>query len=192
MKNKRAPMAAFAAAVFGLLYAYYFIIARDPLMSSILLMLGGLSIVVVFTALYARIKSIDETLALYVLIIGSAGALGSFIHGGYDLANTINPPAMMNMDLPSQIDPRGLLSFGAVGTAILKASWIMKDHKLFPEGLNFLGIISGTLLIIIYLGRLIVLSPANPLLLYPVLLEGFIIGPLWYLWLGKVFSKKNS
>lgn len=192
MKNKRAPIAAFVAGISGLLYAYYFVIAQDPVMYSLFLILGGFSITAVFTALYARLSSIDETLALYVLILGSAGAMGSAIHGGYDLANAINQPALLSLDLPSQIDPRGLLSFGAVGAAILKASWIMKDHKLFPRGLNILGIISGTLLLIIYLGRLIVLSPANPILLYPVLLEGFLIGPLWYLWLGFVFSKKNS
>lgn len=191
MNKKRAPFAAFAAGIFGLLYAYFFVIAKDPVMYSLFLMLGGLAITVVFIGLYARLKSLDETLALYVLILGVAGAMGSVIHGGYDLANAINQPAMMNADLPSQIDPRGLLSFAAVGIAILKASWLMKDHKLFPQNLNVLGIISGSLLVIIYLGRLIILSPANPWLLYPVLIEGFVVGPLWYLWLGTVFSKKD-
>ena len=42
----------------------------------------------------------------------------------------------------------------------------------------------AALLVIIYLARLIILSPASPLLLGPVLLAGFVVNPLWYIWLG--------
>ncbi|MDP9243568.1 MAG: hypothetical protein M3O77_00615 [Chloroflexota bacterium] len=55
-------------------------------------------------------------LAFWALALGLAGALGAALHGGYDLANAINPPASDPIaNLPSPIDPRGLLTFGVSG-----------------------------------------------------------------------------
>lgn len=68
-------------------------------------------------------------------------------------------------------------------------SYLMSKDKYFSKNLSFLGYVSGALLIVIYLARLTVLSPANPLLLYPILLNGFIVGPLWYLWVGLSLKK---
>jgi hypothetical protein len=42
----------------------------------------------------------------------------------------------------------------------------------------------GVVLVVIYLGRLIVLDPANPLVLGPAALGGIVVGPVWYAWLG--------
>ena len=136
------------------------------------------------------LKDEDSGFALVIVVLGVAGALGTMIHGGYDLANAINPPLTQNLDLPSQVDPRGLLSFGLTGLAILKASWLMGKVKSFPKNLSYLGFLSGILLLVIYLGRLIILDPASLVLKYPILIEGFIVNPIWYLWLGWVFQKK--
>ncbi|MBI2845597.1 MAG: hypothetical protein HYX86_03515 [Chloroflexi bacterium] len=46
-------------------------------------------------------------------------------------------------------------------------------------------------LIIIYLGRLIVVTATNPIILIPALLAGFVLNPLWYIWLGLVFWRKG-
>lgn len=53
-----------------------------------------------------------------------------------------------------------------------------------PRGLAYLGYVSGVLLVLIYLGRLIILSASNPLVLGPAAIEGFIVNPAWYIWLG--------
>jgi hypothetical protein len=37
---------------------------------------------------------------------------------------------------------------------------------------------------------LTVLSPANPLLLIPVLLAGFAINPVWLVWLGAALRRR--
>jgi hypothetical protein len=42
------------------------------------------------------------------------------------------------------------------------------------------------LTVIIYVGRLTVINPANPVLLAPILLTGFLVNPVWYIWLGLV------
>lgn len=188
--KKDSYISAYLAGLSWLAYAYYFVIARDNLLSALFLTLGGLFAVKVFTALYQMLKEADQGFATTVLVLGVAGALGTMVHGGYDLANAINPPMMANLDLPSQVDPRGLMAFGITGLAILKASWTMGKSNKFPKNLSLLGIVSGILLMVIYLGRLIVLDPTSPVLKYPILIEGFIVNPLWYLWLGWIFQKK--
>lgn len=190
MFKKDSCISSYLAGIAWLLYAYYFVIAKDVLLSSLFLMLGGLFATKVFIALYRMLKEEDGGFSAVVLVLGVAGTLGTMIHGGYDLANAINPPIGLNLSLPSQIDPRGLMAFGVTGLAVLKASWLMGKSSKFPKNLSSLGLLSGILLIIIYLGRLIVLDPTSPVLKYPILIEGFIVNPIWYLWLGKVFQEK--
>ena len=188
--RKDSYISAYLAGLAWLAYAYYFVIARDQLLSALFLTLGGLFAVKVFIALYRMLKEVDPGFALTIVVLGVAGALGTMIHGGYDLANAINPPGGLNPSLPSQVDPRGLLAFGITGLAVLKASWIMGKSKNFPKNLSNLGILSGILLMVIYLGRLIVLDPTSPILKYPILIEGFLVNPIWYLWLAYIFQKK--
>jgi hypothetical protein len=50
-----------------------------------------------------------------------AGAAGAAVHGRYDLSNANNPlleNAAAAANLPSQIDPRGLLIFGVADLAL--------------------------------------------------------------------------
>lgn len=188
--RKDSYISAYLAGASWLAYAYFFVIAKDATLSALFLTLGGLFAVKVFTALYQMLKEVDEGFALTFTVLGVAGALGTMVHGGFDLANAINPPSGLNPSLPSQIDPRGLMAFGITGLAVLKASWLMSKGKNFPQNLSLLGVLSGGLLIIIYLGRLIVLDPTSPILKYPILIEGFVVNPIWYLWLGWIFQKK--
>jgi hypothetical protein len=176
----------------GLSYAVAFIIlvvmGRAPelgvLLSSLLLMLIGLFSTVVLVAIYHRLQETDATFALLALVLGIVGAVGSAIHGGYDLATAINPPALAPTDLPSQIDPRGLLTFGVSGIALFIIAWLIWRGRQFPTGLAYLGGVSAILLVILYLGRLLVLDPTNPVILVPAMLNGFLINPAWYVWVG--------
>ena len=52
------------------------------------------------------------------------------------------------------------------------------------RNLRNLGLLSGALLILIYLARLIILTPTNPVVLVPAAVEGLIVNPLWYVLLG--------
>ena len=194
MKAKFAEMSsytAYAAGITSLAYAYFFVFAKDVTISSLFLLITGLLATEVFIALFAKLKDVDEDFARIVMILGIFGSMGAAIHAGYDLANAINPPAVVNADLPNQVDPRGLLAFGVTGLAVLKASWLMTKSNFFPKNLAMLGFVSGALLVLIYVARLTILNPAHPTLLYPVLLEGFIVAPAWYLWLGSVLKKNG-
>jgi hypothetical protein len=186
-----AGLCAVLVGIGSFLYAIAFTILvigeRPPelgvLLSSLFLTLIGLFSTVVLVAIYNRLRETDATFALLALLLGIAGALGSAVHGGYDLANAINPTAPP-ADLPSQIDPRGLLTFGVSGIALFIIAWLIWKGRQFPIGLAYLGWVSAILLIILYLGRLIVLAPTNLVILVPALLNGFLVNPVWYIWLG--------
>jgi hypothetical protein len=155
-------------------------------------MLGGLLATAALTALFHRVRDVDPSLALWALGLVLFAALGSVIHGGYDLANAINPPATPNTDLPNPIDPRGLLTFGVSGIGLFVIAWLIGRAAGLPKGLSYLGYLLAVLSVILYVGRLIVLSPRNPLIFVPALLAGFVVYPLWYVWAGVVLWRGTS
>lgn len=182
-----AGWAALLAAAIGLLYSVAFVVLQNPLLYSVCLMVGGLLSLLVMTALFQRLSATDAALARLGWLLGAAAALGATIHGGYDLANVLNPPGELPAAvaaLPSQVDPRGLLTFGLAGLAVLIAAQIMRSDPGFSRGFTALTFLLGALLLVVYLGRLIVLSPANPLVLLPAALTGFLLNPVWYFLLG--------
>lgn len=185
--NRYAGLAAILAALIGLLYSLAFVVLQNALLYSLALMLGGLLSVVALVALFERLGEVNADAALLGLILGAVSALGATIHGGYDLANAINPPGDVPAALaalPSQIDPRGLLTFGVAGLSLFIAGLLMRHSARFPRSFTALTFLLAALLVVVYLGRLVILSPANPLVLIPAAITGFIVNPLWYAWLG--------
>ncbi len=190
-------LCAILTGIFVFMYSVAFIViarnapALGTLLSSLFLLLFGLLSTAPLTAVYNRLRETDAVFALWALLLGITGALGAAVHGGFDLANAINPPTSIPTDLapalatlPSQIDPRGLLTFGVAGIALFVVAWLMGRGTQFPGGLGYLGYLLAILLVVIYLARLIILDPAHPVLLVPVLLAGFLVNPVWYIWLG--------
>jgi hypothetical protein len=86
-------------------------------------------------ALYKHLEATDAAFLLWALVLGVVSALGAAVHGSYDLANALNPPATnvpSLADLPNQVDPRGLLTFGVAGVAVLIFSWLVARSKTMP------------------------------------------------------------
>jgi hypothetical protein len=201
-----AGVAAIIAGIGGLLYSLDFTAvvlkwrASAPELGAFL-MIGGLLTTLVFVALYEHLRASETGFATLALVLGVVAALGSALHGGYDLANAIHPEflragaATASSDLPSQVDPRGLSTFGLAGLAILLFSWLIvrsgrsPDARL-PKALGYLGGLLGLLLVIIYLGRLFVFHPTP--LLAPAAITGLIINPVWYIWVGIVLWRLTS
>lgn len=184
--------------VSGFLYAVAFIlISRNnpetgALLSALFLLLTGIFATAALVALYLRLRETDEGYALWALALGLVSALGMAVHGGYDLANAINPPGINSPNLaslPSQVDPRGLLSFGVSGVALFVISWLMSNNKHFPKNLAYVGYVSAVLLIVLYVGRLVILTPTHPVILYSAVLNGFVVNPVFYIWLGLVLLR---
>ena len=184
--DRFAGLLAILTGIAGLLYSIAFIVLQSNLLSGLFLMLGGLFSTAAWVAAYHRLRETDASFALWALLLAIVGALGSAIHGGYDLANAISTPPSLPADLPNQIDPRGLLTFGVTGVALFVVAWLIGSGGAFPKGLSYLGYLLAVLVVILYLGRLIILSPTNPVILVPALLAGFLVNPAWYIWLGLV------
>lgn len=188
-------LVAIALGIGGVAYAVAFIVllrtapAGADYLSNLFLMVGGLLSGAVFVALYYRLQEIDRAFALWALLLGVAAGLGSAVHGAFELANLINPPERNLGDLPAVTDPRGFFTFGVAGLALFIVSSLMARAEWFPPGLARLGYVLAVLLTIIYLGRLIILDPRNPLLLIAALLAGFVVNPAWYVWLGMTFLR---
>lgn len=177
----------------GFLYSVVFVIVSrsapdtSRLLAALFLLLGGVLGIQVMAAVYRRLRDVDAGFALVALLFGFAGAIGSAVHGAFDLASVLHPTAALPADLPNPVDPRGVLTFGLSGLALLVIARLMTRGGGFPRGLAMLGYVSGILLVLIYLGRLIVFDPTSLLILAPAGLEGFIVNPIWYVWLGMTF-----
>lgn len=116
---------------------------------------------------------------------------GAAIHGGYDLANAINTPDE-RLDLPSQIDPRGLLTFGLGGLALLVFAPLLARAEEMPRGLAPLALALGIVLVALYVLRLVVLDADNAAIVTTAALAGFVLSPLWYVRLGLSLWRAES
>lgn len=189
------------AGLAGLAYSLAFLglvvagLAPGPggVIASLMLLLGGLLSSFVLLVVYERVRPAGPMLARWALALGLAGALGAALHGGYDLANAINPPTsdpIALANLPSPIDPRGLLTFGTSGLGAFGVALLIRRGGTLPRGLGTLGMVAAVLLVLTYLGRLVILTPTNPLVAGPAGLVGLIVNPAWYIWLGRELRRQ--
>jgi hypothetical protein len=88
-----AGVCAFLVAVASLLCATSFFVLHNNLLTALFLMLTGLLSLPVLTAVYRRVADSDAGFALLAFLSVGVGAFGTLIHGAYDLANTLYPPA---------------------------------------------------------------------------------------------------
>jgi hypothetical protein len=180
---------AIVVGIAGFLYSVAFVLNLRGIASlgglvAFFLLVGAIMSVQALAAVYRRTREVDAGFALAALLFGFAGATAAALHGGYDLANVFHPPTSAPTDFPSPMDPRGLGTFGLAGLAILTFARLIQRGAVLPRPLATLGYVSGALLVLTYLGRLIVLDPNSPLILAPAAVEGLIVNPLWYVWLG--------
>lgn len=175
----------------GLVYAilFAFVVAGSPTWVTGLwltfLLAGGLLTTVVTVALYQRLRETDEGVALWSLLLGFASAIGGVVHASYQLIPIVYPnPLALSPTTPA--DPLGLLRFGISGVALLAVGWLIVRGGQFPRNLGYLAYFGGALLVFIYIGRLFdFITPADKITLIPPFLYGFIVHPLFYVWLGR-------
>ncbi len=187
---RSAGMLAPAVAVVGLAYSVAFVLyLRDggktaATASAVFLLIGSLLATPVLVATYVRLRRGGPAFAFWALMVALVSAVGSAIHGAHDLANAVNPPSSGLGDLPNAVDPRGFLTFGLAGLGVAALAWLILRTGLLPRRLGTLSGVLGVALVLIYLGRLIILNPKNPLLLGIAAITGVVLNPLWWIWLG--------
>ena len=199
--ERMAGAAAIAAGLGGVVYSVAFlggvVAGAAPQLgivaASVALMVGGILSVAVLVAIYRRLLDTAAAVGLLGLMLVAVGAMGAMVHGGYDLANAINPPVidvLADAELPHPIDPRGLLTFGITGLGLLVLMVQARRSAVLPANLAGLGAVVGVLLIVVYLGRLIVLTPTNPLVAVPAAATGLLLSPAFYIWLGMELRRR--
>jgi len=193
--DSQAAWAAILAGIGGFVYSVAFIIGvvlgKAPdlgrSVSSAALAIGGLLTAVVGVALFQRAREASPPAALLGVAFSLFGSMGATIHGAYDLANVLHPPVadvLATNELPNPVDPRGLLTFAAAGIGLLILVWLVRRAGALQDWIGRLGLVVAVLLILIYLGRLIILSPTNPLVAGLAGITGFILSPVFYIGLG--------
>lgn len=183
-----------AVGIGGLLYGALFawIVAGSPdwvpELWFALLLGGGLVTVAVSVALYLRLRAVDEGLALTALLLGLAGSLGGAVHGAFNLAAQINPASVGEEASP---DPGGVFRYLTAGLALSLVGWLVIAGRSsgLPKRLGQLALLSGAILVYVYVGRLYdFITPATRPTLWAPFLYGLVLHPVLYLWLGRLLS----
>jgi hypothetical protein len=184
--QRAAATAALAVAAGGVVYSVLFVVAVKAGSSTaataswlVLLVLAFVSSGVL-VVVYEQVREVDPPTSLWALVLAVAGAYGSLAHAGLALASDKNRTA----DAVSQVDPRGLATFGVTGAALLLFALVIRRTAVLPPGLGTLGVVFGALLVLTYLGRLVLVDPNNLALLGIAAVAGLVVHPWWWGWLG--------
>jgi hypothetical protein len=186
--QRAAAWAAIAVGVGGVVYSLLFVAALEAqsqvagTLSWAVLLLGSLLAVGVVGVLYLQLRIVDPAVALWAFALGVAGQIGAAAHAGYALATT-----GVTTEVASEVDPRGLATFGITGAAILLFGALLRASGVLPPALGTLGVVFGVLLVLTYLGRLIIFNPNNLLLLGIPAVTGLVVHPWWFIWLGRAW-----
>lgn len=183
--DRTASVMAYLSAAIALAYSVsfgYYVQEGDrwaQYTSSGLLMAGGLIGLPVLVAIYLRVRSIDEGFAIIGLIVATAAALGSVLHGAHDIAVFANPEvATGSPDYPNFTDPRGFSTFALFGLGMLVLAAMCRGAR-FPKAIPFVGAATGALTVIVYIGRVTVLDPKRWWVAIAAVGSGVIGVPVW-------------
>ena len=76
------------------------------------------------------------------------------------------------------------MTFAVLGVGIALFGYLIVSGGDVPDRVGRLALVSALLLVLIYVGRLVILDPENPVLLVTALLEGFVVNPAFYVLTG--------
>jgi hypothetical protein len=184
-----ASVCAILAALTGLSYALAFVVFHSALYAGLSLMIGGLLGTAIVVAISERLRVHEPAFAMLGLILGAAASLGAVVHGGFDLANALHPPTNgFPADLPNTVDPRGLLVFGARSLWVFLFMWLAAQRRALSSWTIWLGYASAILSFALYAGRLFILDPTNLAIGGPALVEGFVVHPVFLLFVARDLS----
>lgn len=185
----------------SILYAIFFlVIARQAeyigsLGSWLILAASGIFSSAAFVALYQRLRKVSEGQALWALLLGVIASFATLAHGIYQALSLITLQAaepaqseaitLVRM-APSQIDPAGLATFFVTGLAILTFSLLILRQADLPKRLGQLGVVLGILMMVLFFASA---ANAQTLILISGGLASVIVGPIWWIWLGRRLSR---
>jgi hypothetical protein len=178
--------------VMSILYAiFYLVIAPQAqyigtLGSWLILGTSGIFSSAAFVALYSRLRSVSEGQALWAMLLGVASGLATLMHGVYEAMLVGAPQPASTAPPVSQVDPAGLASFFILGIAIFAFSRLMIGGGTLPKNLGYLGMFQALLVVVLFFANV---GGVQTLILISGGLASVIIGPLWWIWLGRQLLK---
>lgn len=196
-------LSAIIVGALSLLYALFFLVITrqnedvGTLGSWIILAVSGLFSSAAFVALYLRLRPTSEGFALWALVLGLFSSFATLAHGAHQALMLITLPGaeqgqraaieLVRM-VPSPIDPAGLGTFGIVGLASLVTGMIIVIGGRLPHTLGYLAVANGVLLIALFFATA---AGAQTLILLTGGLTSVIVGPIWWIWLGRELRRER-
>jgi hypothetical protein len=156
------------------------------------IVLGGTAFfaIAAYVALYQRFKEREAGFALFALLISGMAAFAMLQHGGYEAIQIIRQGAVSTaIAASSQVDPAGLATFGVIGVGSLLWGWMIVRTGVLPRNLGYLGILNAVLLIVLFLATVV---NSQTLILISGGLTSVIVGPIWWIWIGRALGNQKS
>ncbi len=108
------------------------------------------------------------------------------------LALAAKPVAKSAADLPSQLDPRGFLTFAVTGLALGLFGWLVLRTGALPKLVGQSGLASFVVLWIVYFGRLITVDPHKNVIRVAAVLSGLVLVPVFYLLIARSLLREEG
>lgn len=197
MKNftQFAGTAAVLTGVLSVLYAILFLFVTradayfGALGSWVVLGVSGLLALAAFVGLYGQFQVREPGFALYALLLSALASFAMLQHGAFEAIDLVRRGSVDTaLGAPSQVDAAGLASFGVMGLATLLWSGLMLRANLFPRNLARLGLLNAALLLLLFAATVF---GVQPLILLSGGLTSVIVGPVWWVWMGRALEQQK-
>lgn len=166
--------------------------------ASLCLAISGMATLLVLGGLYVRLREQVGPVATWALAMGVVAGFATATHGWFDLVgltelsnrysgrDPITKTAVEVARLsPSQLDPRGIATFGLSGVVIFLFAWILRDDD---KRLSQLGTVLGVDLVLLFLATTAQIDP------FVFLFGGvasLVLGPLWWTGVGRLLWREG-
>lgn len=194
-------ISAMIVGILSVLYAIFYLLVMPQ--NAALGTLGSLTIFAIigffslaaYVALYRHLRQINMEVALWGLMLGAGASIATLLHGTYQamlysqLAGASGTDATMLAFLrmlPSPLNPLGLMAFGVVGIVSWVWGRLMLRSAAFGRLLGVLALVNAVLLITLFIANV---SGIQPLVLLSGGLTSVIVGPIWWIMLGRRLLK---
>ena len=197
-------LSAMIVGALSVLYAIFFLVITPraesvgALGSWIILAVSGIFSSAAFVALYLRLRPSSEGFALWGLVLGLFSSFATLAHGAWQalVLATLNSAGQSQraaIELvrmaPSPVDPAGVATFGVIGLASLVTGLIIIAGGRLPRTLGTLAVVNAGLLVTLYFATA---AGAQTLILLSGGLTSVIVGPIFWLWLGRELRRETA
>jgi len=166
--------------------------------ASLCLFVSGLLTTVVYAALHATPGTLAPSPRTWILALGVVSGVATTVHGLADLVDTdklahtygsgdaaTRAAAAVAHAAISQVDPRGLATFGIVGLVVFAFSWHVRQRSRF---VGLLGQILGVDMVLLFASSAFAAT-------VPILITGglasVILGPAWWLSVARLLHRER-